>query len=418
VNSLSLSKIIANLRTATGELRQDGRGWILVTVSAGWFLTIGVRFVYPSLLPFLREAFAMDLTTAGMLLTMLWAAYAVGQFPSGILGDRIGERNVLVFSTAVATLALLAVAASVSVRTLFLGTLAFGLGTSLFGPTRFTIFTRFYPERAGTAIGITMAAGNIGNTLLPPLAGVLASYVTWRLGFGFVIPLFLGITFALWLAIPGRTSGSNHSSVSLSLGTVRDVVRESIRGNIPVIVLIQVISAFAGQGFLGFYPLYLIEVKGLSPSAAATFFALHFAFAVIVAPLSGMSRDKFGSRVSLLTLLGGFFLGLILLQLVNHPAYLIPITGLISMRAGTGVITNTYIADALPHDLKNAGLGLLRTNWMLIGALSPMAVGALADHGYFKESYLLLALLAGIGAVLTFFILDYKAIESRGTMRT
>ena len=151
---------------------------------------MGGRFVYPALLPFLREAFAMDLTTAGMLLTMLWAAYAVGQFPGGIFGDRIGERNALVLSTAVAALALLAVAASVSVWTLFLGTLAFGLATSLFGPARFTIFTRFYPKRGGTAIGITMAAGSIGNTLLPPVAGVLASYVTWRLGFGFVIPLF------------------------------------------------------------------------------------------------------------------------------------------------------------------------------------------------------------------------------------
>ena len=418
MNSLSLSKIIANLRTATGELRQDGRGWILVTVSAGWFLSRGVRYIYPALLPFLREAFAMDLTTAGMLLTMIWAAYAVGQFPGGIFSDRMGERSTLVFSTAVATFALLVVAASNSVWTLFLGAFAFGLATSLFGPARFTIFTRLYPERAGTAIGITMAAGNIGGTLLPPVAGVLASYVTWRLGFGFVIPLFLGVTLALWLAIPGRASGSNHSSVSLSLGTVRDVVRESMRGNVPIITLIQVVSAFAGEGFLSFYPLYLVEVKGLSPSIAATIFAFYFAFAVIVQPLAGMSRDRFGPRVSLMTLLGGFFLGLILLQFATHTAYLIPITALISIKEGAGVISNTYIADALPDNLKNAGLGLLRTGWVLIAALSPMAVGALADHGYFKESYLFLALLAGIGAVLTFFILDYTAIESRGTMRT
>src|SRR5680860_962796 len=328
VNSLSLSKIIANLRTATGELRQDGRGWILVTVSAGWFLSRGVRYIYPALLPFLREAFAMDLTTAGMLLTMIWAAYAVGQFPGGIFSDRMGERSTLVFSTAVATFALLVVAASNSVWTLFLGAFAFGLATSLFGPARFTIFTRLYPERAGTAIGITMAAGNIGGTLLPPVAGVLASYVTWRLGFGFVIPLFLGVTLALWLAIPGRASGSNHSSVSLSLGTVRDVVRESMRGNVPIITLIQVVSAFAGQGFISFYPLYLVEVKGLSPSIAATIFAFYFAFAVIAQPLAGMSRDRFGPRVSLMTLLGGFFLGLILLQFATHTAYPVSYTHL------------------------------------------------------------------------------------------
>jgi len=31
----------------SNELWRDGKGWVLITVSAGWFLSIGVRFTYP-----------------------------------------------------------------------------------------------------------------------------------------------------------------------------------------------------------------------------------------------------------------------------------------------------------------------------------------------------------------------------------
>ena len=403
------STVTADLRSATDELREGGKGRILVAVSAGWFLSIGVRFVYPSLLPFLRAEFAMNLTTAGVLLTMLWAAYAVGQFPGGLLGDRIGEGNILVVSTAISMVALLAVTASISVWTLFIGTIAFGFATSLFGPTRFTIFTDIYDKRAGTAIGITMAAGNVGNTVLPPLAVVLSSYVTWRLGFGIVIPLFLAVTVALWIFVPSRTSDSNQSVTELSFETVRAIVSGSRRGNIPVVVLIQVISAFVGQGFLGFYPLYLIEVKGFSPSTAATLFALYFAVGVVVQPFSGMSRDLLGPKVSLMVLLGAFFLGLIMLPFANHVAYIVVITGLISVREGVAVINNTYIADELSEDIKNAGLGFLRTNWILVAALGPTFVGFLGDHGYFEEAFLLLAFLAGIGVVLTALVSEPRS---------
>jgi MFS family permease len=193
------------LRPLLADLARDGKGWILLTVGAGWFVSIGVRYMYPSLLPFLREAFEFDLAVAGVLLSALWLAYAVGQFPGGVLGDRLGEGNILALSTGISAVAVLAVSLAFDLLILFAGTVAFGFATALYGTTRFTVFTDIYSDRAGTAVGLTMAAGSVGNTVLPAVAAVIAGYATWRLGFGLVVPVFVGITVAIWLTVPDRT---------------------------------------------------------------------------------------------------------------------------------------------------------------------------------------------------------------------
>lgn len=97
--------------------------------------------VFPALIPYFQLEFGMSLTAAGLMITALWAAYAFRQFPGGVLGDRYGKRNMLVFSTALSTVAVVAVAISSSTELLYFGTIAFGFATALFGPLRFTIFT-------------------------------------------------------------------------------------------------------------------------------------------------------------------------------------------------------------------------------------------------------------------------------------
>jgi len=70
------------------ELWSGGRGKVLTAVAGGWFLSVGVRMIYPVMLPSLRSAYGLNLTTAGLLLTVLFLAYAFGQFPGGVLADR------------------------------------------------------------------------------------------------------------------------------------------------------------------------------------------------------------------------------------------------------------------------------------------------------------------------------------------
>lgn len=396
----------SGIRHVISDLRQDGKGWILLTVGVGWFFSIGVRFAYPTLLPFFQEAFAISLSTASLLVSILWMAYAIGQFPGGVLGDRFGEGNILVVSTLLSVIGIAAVTISNTVYVLFAGTIAFGLATALYGPTRFTIFTDIYSERSGIAVGFTMAAGSIGNALLPVVAATIASYASWRLGFGVLIPIFIILSIALWFLVPSRTSPPINDSNSLSAETIRQVVVATRRGGIPILVSAHVVAAFVSQGFLALYPTYLVEIKGLSPSVAATLYGLYFAIGVAVQPLVGTARDQFGPRRMLITLLGIYCVSLLLLPFIHGIVALGLLTIFLSSRNGVGVITNTFISSSLPEEVKGSGLGLLRTVWILIGATSPAIVGFFADVGYFEEAFFVLALLAGVATTLALLVPD------------
>ena len=87
--------------------------------------------VYPALLPHLRGAYGLSLTTAGLLLTVLWIAYACGQLPGGILADWSGERLLLITSSLLAATMLTLVIIAESAIILFLATALFSLGTAL-----------------------------------------------------------------------------------------------------------------------------------------------------------------------------------------------------------------------------------------------------------------------------------------------
>ncbi len=388
------------------DLLQEGKGWILLTVGVGWFFSIGVRFAYPTLLPFFQESFGISLSVASLLVTLLWIAYAVGQFPGGVLGDRFGEGNILVTSTLLSLIGITVVAFASTVYALAAGTIAFGLATALYGPTRYTIFTDIYSERSGVAVGITMAAGSVGNTVVPVLAALVASYASWRFGFAALVPVFMILAFAIWFFVPSRTSSPINDSESVTLETIRQVIEATRSGGIPILVTVHTVAGFVSQGFLALYPTYLVTVKGFSPSVAATIYSLYFAVGVAVQPMTGTIRDRIGPRLTLMTVLGIYAVCLLLLPLTNGLLMIGLLTVFLSSRNGAGVVTNTFISMSLPSEIKGSGLGLLRTVWILIGATSPVIVGSFGDAGYLEEAFLVLALLATTATVLSLFIPD------------
>jgi MFS family permease len=387
-------------RTVT-ELRSDGRGAILAAIAAGWFLSLGVRMVYPALLPHIRVAYGLDLTTAGLLLTVLWVAYALGQLPGGVLADRIGEGAVMTASTLVSAGMLTLAVTADSAAMLFLATALFGLATALYGIARFTALSDLYPENDGAAIGVTMGAGDMGNAVLPPVAGFLAAAFAWQYGLGFTIPVFLASTVALWAVVPARTSGATSAVDSLSLDAVRYVVSIVLQPTIVTVVSVQILLYWVFQAFIGFYPTYLIEVKGLPSTLATGLYGLFFGLGVLVKPLSGSAYDRFGVRRPLRAIVVTITLALALLPFVDRLSLLVALTVPLSLLLGYGAITLPYMTATLPEDAQSTGLGVLRATYMTIGAMSPVVFGAVAERGFFDEGFVALAAIAGVALLLS-----------------
>lgn len=382
-------------------LWSGGRGPALAAIAAGWFLSLGVRMVYPALLPSLRDAYGMSLTLGGVLLTVLWVAYALGQLPSGILADRFGERDVLIASTAIAAALLAFLVFADSVAVLFAATALFGLGTALYGVARFTAAAALYPDNGGTAIGVTLAAGQIGNALLPAVAGAIAAATAWQVGFGFTIPIFLVVTALLWIALPSDLSADGDSN-TLSAAMLEEVLAEVRRPTVVLTSLVLTLSFGIWQAFTGFYPTYLIEQKGLSPTVAASLFGLYFALGIGIQPATGAAYDRFGIRRTLPVLFAVGIVGLSALPVIEGFRALVGITVVLSFMLGNIAALLPYLTAQLPDEIQGTCIGLIRTIYMTLGAGTPFVFGSIADRGFFDEAFWILAVVLAINLALVF----------------
>lgn len=380
-------------------LREDERSVVLVAIAVGWGVSIGVRLVYPALLPQLRAWYGLNLTTAGLLVSVLWVVYAVGQLPGGLLADRFGERVVLALSLGLSAVCLVFVISAGSVLVLFFATGVFALVSALFAVPRVTVLAGLYPERMGSAIGVSMAAGDIGNTVLPPVAAVVAAVTLWQVGFGMWIPFLLVVGLVVFRMVPAVDSPRQSQMVSMAL--VRLLVAELRRRVIVQTLVVVVLAEITWHSFTAFYPTYLVEVKGLHPAVAATIFGLFFACGSVVKLIAGGAYDRVGVRGSLPVVMGIATIGLVVLPLVQAFWVIVGVTVLISWFLGSYTVTLAYLTKTLTEEIQGSGLGLLRTIYIMIGAASPVGVGLMADHGLFDVAFWVIAGVLGVAVVLT-----------------
>lgn len=390
---------VSTVRHELNALWAGGKGKMLAVIALGWGVLNGTRMIYPVLLPSLSMDFNLTHTTAGLLVTLIWVGYAIGQVPGGVLADQYGERQLLTASVATVACALVVVVLAPTATALFAATGFVGLGLSLYPVARITLLSDLYPDRIGRVLGVTMATGDTGQTLLPLSAGVLV-VIAWQVGLIFVVPLLVILAIALRASLPANTSTG--SMTDLSINRLKYVLGELRQPTLVFMGIILFLYIGILQTFSAFYPTYLINVKGFSSTVASGLFSLFFAVGIVAKPLAGVAYDTVGIRRSLPIVLSGAIAGFALLPVLDGLWLLIADTILISTMLGSGAITQSYLSETIPNEIEGTGLGTVRSVASMLGAMGPVLFGTIADRGFFDEGYFLLAVLVGVITLLTF----------------
>lgn len=144
----------------------------------------------------LTEARAIDAASAGLALSIFWAALTVGRILSGLVADRIGEANMVRAGLLGAVLGVLVLMLA---RSALLSTLGLALMGLSMAPV-FPLLSAATPRRVGqahtpNAVGFQIAGGAVGAAVLPALAGSLGA----RIGLEIVGPLLLGTSIILFV---------------------------------------------------------------------------------------------------------------------------------------------------------------------------------------------------------------------------
>jgi len=287
---------------------------------------------------------------------------------------------------------------------LFAATALFGFGTALYAVGRYTVLTRLYTDRLGAANGITAASQDAGQSIMPPIASVIAAATLWQYGFGFAVPLFLLFAAALWLIVPPLPSEPSKQDTGFSVDTLRTLSTELRQRSVIYATAVLILGLLVWQAFTSFYPTYLVDEKELSTTAASLLFGAFFALGILIKPLAGAAYDQFGIRRSLTIVATGPTIGLIALPYVQRLWTLAIVTVLVSTLLGFATVVEPSLLSSLPEDVRGTGFGVLRSIAFTIGATSPALFGAAADRGFFDEVFIFLSVLASGMIVLAFRI--------------
>jgi YNFM family putative membrane transporter len=376
------------------------RNTVLVCSTLAFFATVTARLVISPVVPDIVEAFSVSNSAVGLALTGMWAAYALTQFPSGVLGDRFGERLVILVAlggTAVVSV-LLALSPTFPVFSVLV--LCLGVAAGLHYIVATSLLTRNF-DRTGRAIGFHVTGAPLAGLLAPAVAAAVATRYGWRaavlVGTLAAVPTF-GVFLRAVRPEPPRFPDRRMRD-RIEPGILRRLFR---RGPIVYTTVLSVLGAFTWQATASFLPAFLEASHGLSRTTAGVLFSVYFFTHGALQPLMGSLSDRFSrDSIAALTMAVGV-LGYGSLVVVDAFPLVVAATVLVGVAMTWGAPLQSRFLDALGADEKGAGFGLVRTTYMLVGALGSVVVGGAADLFGWTAAFGMLSgiMAAGLLAIL------------------
>ncbi len=372
---------------------------VLVLCLAAYFAIRFAQLIISPVIPVLINDFGITRAGIGIALTGMWVVYAFSQLPSGVFADHYGERRVVVLSLALAGVAIVAAAGAPVFPVFFLFVLVLGVGAGLYYNAATALLTRLH-DQIGRAVGTHRIGSQVAGLLAPIVAAGL-------IGFGWRPTLLVGgaIPFVVLLGFVGIVRPTEPVNPDVRLrNTVSLAVlwRLLHRPPIAFATAIAVLGEFAILATMSFLPTFLVQYHGYSLSLAGVLFSGYFAVVALGQPGSGWLSDRIGRDPVLgLTMLAGV-IGFTSLAIGPSSLYLVaPAVALVGVGMSWGSPLQSRVMDDLEDEDRGVGFGLVRTLYILLGAMGNTVVGATADlWGWGVAIGILGALLALAGGLI------------------
>ncbi|WP_281193316.1 MFS transporter [Halorubrum sp. F4] len=361
--------------------------------------TMVARLAISPLVPEITEAFGVTNATVGLALSGMWVAYALSQFPSGILGDRYGERTVILVAVGSTAVASLLIAASPSTLAFMLFTVVLGAGAGLHYTVATTFLTRQFDD-IGRAIGVHVAGGPIAGLVAPPAAALVGARYGWRagilLGTAVAIPVFTLFAWRIRPTEPRRPDQPIRERFALG-----PLVELLSRPSIGYTTGLATLNAFTWQATASFLPTFLEVGGGLSAALSALLFSLYFLVHGGTQPVTGSLSDRIGRDETVILTMASGVVGYALLVVATRDG-----TGLgpvvlgvllVGLAMSWGAPLQSRFMDLLSDAERGAGFGLVRTVYMVFGASGSVVVGAVSDAAGWAAAFGLLAAVMAVG---------------------
>jgi POT family proton-dependent oligopeptide transporter len=242
----------------------------------------------------------LDDRTAAAIYGLYVGGTYLSCLPGGWIGDRLlGSQRAVLIGGIVITIGHVLLGVAPSTQVFFLGLLVIVIGTGLLKPNSAAIVAQLYPEggaRRDAGFTIYYVGINVGATLGPLVAGVLAVRYGWPAGFmTAAVGMAAGVVQFVWgrrlLGDAGRVpmSGSGDAApAGASAGTTAGAARRAaLRWVALAAVALLVLVVLLWNGTLHAAP---VPLQALTTQAVIAIAILYFAYLLFGAGLGRIER--------------------------------------------------------------------------------------------------------------------------------
>jgi len=342
------------------------------------------QFKVPPVLPTLIGQYDLNMTMAGLMMSVFSFAGLILAFPAGVILAKLGQKKTVLLALLTIIAGSLWGTYAGDAGTLLATRTLEGAGMAILGVVAPVVITSWFPpHRRGLALGIWstwVSSGvivmlNVSPMITPP--GQWAA--TWWLA-----TIFAAVALVLYMLLHRNPTGSpGRDAAAKDAPPMRSMFAEAL--SIRDVWLISVALFSFNIMVLAmntFYPTYLVKVHGLDMRQAGFYSSIPNFVMFLSCPLGGWLSDKTGSRKLIFSVCLGLS-GLWWLAAFNVPVSGVPVLMACFGLLGGPIVTTiiTALPDAVRRPaLLGFGMALLQF-WHHLGEfVGPVYFGSVLDH--------------------------------------
>lgn len=394
----------------------SNRYWIKIVIIffLGWVCIYAGRSVFSPIIGEIKEAYDIDNAQAGGIMSLFFLAYTIFQIPSGILGDKIGRKKVLVagFILYAAFIASIFFASSFSIFIL-LWMLAGAAQGTYYGP-QYALSTEAIPKKWITLGSAVIGSGmSFGIALGYSLSSVMTtSYNTsWKIPFVMVaIPILIVALLMLFFVKENITKKNQiaNDEVIDKPSTAQQIISLFKNRNLVLAYVTIFCSIYGFFVIITWLPNYLEAERGMDKTEAANLASIVPWISIIGTLLCSYASDKLGRRKPVVL----FMLPLSLVAIfaiVYSDSYTVLIAVLVLYgfigKISLNPVLIALVADNVPKNSLSTAFSLYNCIGMSASICAPYLTGLISDSsGSLNNGFYFAAFITIVGIIAMLFV--------------
>lgn len=349
---------------------------VLFSISIVHLLNDSLQAVIPAVLPILQDNLSLSYFNLGVILLVMNITASLLQPVVGHFADKTPRPFILPAAMLVSGMGMLGIAFAENYYSVLLSVALVGVGSAIFHPEASRVAHMASGPRRGLGQSIFQVGGNTGQALAPLMTALIFVPFGQNGAFWFVIPAALAMSVlvyvAFWYAGQERL---RKARAQIRLITLHKQERMIAMG---LLILIVSFRSWISAAYQSFYPLYLIDVMGVSVSHAQIYVFVFLLAGAIGTFFGGPLADRFGRRnLMIISILGSFPFALAIPFVSGYAAYpLLFIDGLLLLCSFS--VTVVYAQELMPGKIGTVS-GLMIGLAFGMGGIGASVLGYVAD---------------------------------------